>query len=205
MTATDAGRGTWGTYWLQSLTAMFVGGLLGVAAIALMNRGVLTFEDYLPATLAATYVLLGVTVWINPNIRRTASPGEPLWPRSVLAMMWAVALIAPVIAPATVNPWMVFALIVICGALTWPINRLMERRLDELVKRVMVDTNQMAIRIIAPLMLLYGAAERLDLVQKGISIWVLNSIVLWLYLVLASVAWMRRGVGNPLVASEAGD
>jgi len=53
--------------------------------------------------------------------------------------------------------------------------------------------------------LLYGAAERLDLVQKGVSIWVLNSIVLWLYLVLASVAWMRRGVGNPLVASEANE
>ena len=202
MTTTTAARRRWSLFFLKLLGGGVIGAVFASGALALIDRGFLTSSDYLPVLMATFYALLGLTVWINPYVRKTRAPGEPLWPRSLLMLVSACALATPLIAPLVASPQTVFLVVVAFYVVSWWIGRITLRRVDELTKRVVVETNHLSLHIILAVLLLYGAAERLNLVPDGVSIWMLNGILLWVYFLVTQFAWMRRGLDNPTVAEE---
>jgi hypothetical protein len=113
-----------------------------------------------------------------------------------------MTLVAPVVIPARIEPLLALGIVAMVWIGSWQIMRHVLSHADELMKRVIIDTNQMVMNCALPVLFLYGAAERLGIIPVGTSIWVVNGIVVWLYVILGSFAWMRRGVGNPLVAEE---
>jgi hypothetical protein len=199
---TTEGREPWVSFWLKTLVGLVIGVFIGAAGVFMLARDVIRLHDYMPVMMSAIYLLLGLTVWINPYVLRTAVPGERLWRRSAMMVAVGIALAAPVLVPPAVGPRVAFVLIAIFYAGGGLVAYFVTRRLDELTKRVIADTNQMAAKVIMPGIFLYGAAERLGLMPAGVSIWVLNGIIMWMYFVIEQFAWMRRGVDNPLAVGK---
>jgi hypothetical protein len=192
--------------WLDFVGKLVIGGMVGIAlafaAGVLMQRKLLQSSDYLPVVMAAVFALSGLTVWFNPNYRKIRRPGASLWPQCAMALVSAAALAAPVLMPPAIDPVIGFFLVVLLYVGAWQVTQSVVRRSDELFQRVVVDTNQVAAKVIFSALFLYGAAERLDIVPHGASIWVLNGIVVWFYFMVAQFAWMRRGLDNPLVSED---
>jgi hypothetical protein len=199
---TVGARRRWEIFILKLLGGGVIGVVIGTGAIVLMNKGVFTLHDYLPLIISFLYVLIGLTVWINPYVRKTKIPGERLWPRCLLMLVSGTALAAPALMPASIDRLLALAIVALLWVVSWQILRYVLKHTDELLKRVMVDANQMATACVVPALFLYGAAERLGIVPDGASIWVLNGLVVWVYFLTSQFAWMRRGLDNPMVPDE---
>jgi hypothetical protein len=199
---TGAARRRWEIFLLKALGGSAIGAAMAAGALVLMQKGVFTFRDYLPLIMATLYVLTGLTVWINPYVRKTSAPNEALWPRCLLMIVSGAALAAPALMPSRVEPLLALGIVALLWFISWRIMRYVLSHTDELLKRVMVDANQMSVACLLPVLFLYAAAERLGIVSEGMSIWVVNGIVVWVYFMMSQFAWMRRGLDNPMVAEE---
>jgi hypothetical protein len=175
---------------LQVLIGMALGLVLAITTNELIHRGLLAMQDYLPLVLAAMYVLIALTIWINPFVRKTAQPGERLWKRAAALLVSAIALAAPALVPKSANVLPAYLVIVAIYGL------------GLVMMQVYVDTNQVTMNVLLVGLFLWGAAERMDLIPFEASIWMLCSLVLFFHFTWSQIAWMRRGLGNPLVAEE---
>jgi hypothetical protein len=187
---------------LQVLIGMALGLVLAITTNELIHRGLLAMQDYLPLVLAAMYVLIALTIWINPFVRKTAQPGERLWKRAAALLVSAIALAAPALVPKSANVLPAYLVIVAIYGLGLVMMHRLVSGLDELTKQVYVDTNQVTMNVLLVGLFLWGAAERMDLIPFEASIWMLCSLVLFFHFTWSQIAWMRRGLGNPLVAEE---
>ena len=101
-------RKRWTMFVLKLIGGGVGGAVLGMIGLRLIDQDLNRIGDYLPVTLSIMYALLGVTVWFNPYVRRTARPDEQLWMRCAVMLISAVALAAPVLAPARLDPRFTF-------------------------------------------------------------------------------------------------
>src|SRR4029079_8069559 len=67
---------------LKLLLGGACGLVVALAAIYLIDRQAIRGDDYLPVTMGAIYLVLGLTVCVNPSIRSTSQPDERLWLRA---------------------------------------------------------------------------------------------------------------------------
>jgi hypothetical protein len=199
---TAGARRRWEIFLLKLLGGGVIGVAMAAGAMVLVAKGVFTFSDYLPMIIATMYVATGLTVWINPYVRKTKMRGESLWPRCILMLVSGIALAAPVLMPSRVEPLLTLGIVALLWLISWQVMRYVLRHTDELLRRVIADANQMSTACLIPALFLYAAAERLGIVPQGTSIWVVNGIVVWVYFMMSQFAWMRRGLDNPMVAEE---
>ena len=172
-----------------------LGGLFGYGAAQItdLEAAALSWDDSLALAIAfgllTIAALSGVTMIVKPS---AIPPGCGLLQIVVFALA-GLMFLAPIVAPATIPPALVFAGIVAAFAIQTVANVIVWRRADEMMRRVMTDTSTIAFWGLQSVFFLYACAERLALIQP-ISAWGMAGILMAVYLISSIVPSVRRGL-----------
>ncbi|AQR60795.1 hypothetical protein BZG35_03350 [Brevundimonas sp. LM2] len=184
---------------LPSIAVKLLGGLALAAVGAVTGYSLVdvlegrSWSDSLAVVMAVALIAVGVLSAITLVLRPSTVPRGCGLLQVVVLMLAGLLFLAPMYAPASVSPDVVFAGIVVILGIQTVANLMLWRAADEMLRRVMADTSVIAFWVLQTALFLYAAAERLGLVAT-ISGWGLIGILMAVYLVASIAASARRGI-----------
>lgn len=179
---------------LAGLAVLAGAGAASGYGVATLTRDRLdSWPDETALLVAATLVASGIAVAVIVALRPRRIPRGCGVLQSLVLLLAGVMMALPVLGPGVAAPAVVMAGVVLILLGQTVANLMLWRAADEMLRRVMLETAALAFAASQLLLFLYGAAERLGLVE-AVSAWALIAPMMALYLLASMVAAARRGL-----------